>query len=142
MAAAGELIGFEDPPNINDLGRIGPLQRLTWFVPNWFRVDVGEMAKDYAGNYVAFAQNLEDGPHNIGHGWIGGIMTTMFSPGDPAFWFHHAQVDRIWWMWQKKNSNLTELSSSREELDPWDGEFSVADLENPADLGDDAYEYV
>lgn len=22
------------------------------------------------------------------------------SPGDPAFWSHHAQIDRVWWMWQ------------------------------------------
>jgi len=22
------------------------------------------------------------------------------SPGDPAFWLHHAQVDRMYWIWQ------------------------------------------
>lgn len=22
------------------------------------------------------------------------------SPGDPAFWSHHANIDRVWWMWQ------------------------------------------
>lgn len=22
------------------------------------------------------------------------------SPGDPAFYLHHAMIDRVWWMWQ------------------------------------------
>jgi len=22
------------------------------------------------------------------------------SPGDPAFWLHHGQIDRTWWIWQ------------------------------------------
>ena len=24
----------------------------------------------------------------------------MVSPGDPAFYLHHAMVDRVWWIWQ------------------------------------------
>lgn len=22
------------------------------------------------------------------------------SPGDPLFYLHHAQIDRVWWLWQ------------------------------------------
>lgn len=22
------------------------------------------------------------------------------SPGDPAFYLHHAMIDRVWWIWQ------------------------------------------
>ena len=25
------------------------------------------------------------------------------SPSDPYFWNHHAQIDRIWWIWQNQN---------------------------------------
>lgn len=24
----------------------------------------------------------------------------LISPGDPAFWVHQAQVDRVYWIWQ------------------------------------------
>ncbi|KAG8164986.1 hypothetical protein KVR01_005261 [Diaporthe batatas] len=24
-------------------------------------------------------------------------------PGDPAFWSHHANIDRVWWMWQMQD---------------------------------------
>ena len=23
------------------------------------------------------------------------------APGDPAFYLHHANMDRVWWMWQQ-----------------------------------------
>lgn len=23
------------------------------------------------------------------------------SPGDPAFYLHHAMIDRVWWIWQQ-----------------------------------------
>lgn len=47
------------------------------------------------------------GVHTGGHFTIGGdpggdIFT---SPGDPAFYLHHGQIDRTWWIWQ--NQNLT-----------------------------------
>ena len=38
--------------------------------------------------------------HNAGHRFIGGHMAGTFSPNDPVFWLHHANVDRIWAQWQ------------------------------------------
>lgn len=42
------------------------------------------------------------GVHGGGHFSFGddpgGDLFT--SPGDPAFFFHHGQVDRLWWIWQ------------------------------------------
>lgn len=38
--------------------------------------------------------------HNAGHNFIGGHMALGFSPNDPIFWLHHANVDRIWAKWQ------------------------------------------
>ena len=40
--------------------------------------------------------------HNAGHRFIGGHMGGAFSPNDPIFWLHHANVDRIWAHWQQK----------------------------------------
>ena len=45
--------------------------------------------------------------HNAGHRFIGGHMAGAFSPNDPVFWLHHANVDRIW-------GALARSSASRE----------------------------
>lgn len=42
------------------------------------------------------------GVHSGGHYLIGGDAGSDFmnSPSDPAFWFHHGMIDRVWWTWQ------------------------------------------
>lgn len=41
------------------------------------------------------------GPHLVGHSFISGYDNDLFtSPGDPLFWFHHTQVDRMYSIWQ------------------------------------------
>ncbi len=40
--------------------------------------------------------------HNAAPRFIGGHMSGGFSPNDPIFWMHHANVDRIWAIWQKR----------------------------------------
>lgn len=47
---------------------------------------------------------LSGGPHNLVHDWIGGAMgPNQTSPNDPVFFLHHANVDRIWALWQQTN---------------------------------------
>jgi tyrosinase len=36
-------------------------------------------------------------------GELGQLADIYASPGDPLFYLHHAQVDRLWWKWQKLN---------------------------------------
>ena len=48
---------------------------------------------------MAGAGKFEGGPHNAVHAFIGGTMATTLAPTDPAFWPHHANVDRIWASW-------------------------------------------
>ncbi|KAH9207630.1 tyrosinase [Leptodontidium sp. 2 PMI_412] len=45
------------------------------------------------------------GVHTAGHFTIGGDPggDIFVSPGDPAFWIHHAQIDRTWWIWQNQD---------------------------------------
>lgn len=42
------------------------------------------------------------GVHGGGHYSIGGDpgRDVFTSPGDPVFYLHHSQIDRIWWIWQ------------------------------------------
>ncbi|KAK6527484.1 hypothetical protein TWF694_004472 [Orbilia ellipsospora] len=67
-----------------------------------------------AANFYLFDQIVEGGPsfelsgvHGGGHYGIGGLFGIMgdlyVSPGDPSFWLHHANLDRVWWSWQQMN---------------------------------------
>jgi tyrosinase len=40
--------------------------------------------------------------HNTVHNLIGGDMSAGTSPNDPLFWLHHANVDRLWSVWQAR----------------------------------------
>lgn len=31
------------------------------------------------------------------------MRDTFSSPGDPVFYLHHAQIDRLWTLWQEQN---------------------------------------
>ena len=42
--------------------------------------------------------------HNAVHDWVGGSMIPYTSPNDPIFWFHHSQVDRLFYTWQVRTN--------------------------------------
>jgi tyrosinase len=46
---------------------------------------------------------LEETPHNVIHGLVGGGTGWMRNPDeaakDPIFWLHHSNIDRIWALW-------------------------------------------
>jgi tyrosinase len=47
---------------------------------------------------------LEGGPHNSVHSRIGGRMNDgNQAAGDPIFWLHHANIDRLWEVWRANN---------------------------------------
>lgn len=50
--------------------------------------------------FDTFQSTIELGPHNAGHRAVGGTMQSASSPADPIFWMHHANIDRIWTIWQ------------------------------------------
>jgi tyrosinase len=47
--------------------------------------------------------------HNLVHRYCGGNMLRMTSPNDPIFFLHHANIDRMWSLWQKKVPSGTSL---------------------------------
>lgn len=63
------------------------------------------------GSGTSFS-TIEGLPHNSIHNWIGGVgatdpgpygnMTNFLSPVDPIFFLHHANIDRLWDVWTRK----------------------------------------
>jgi len=68
-----------------------------------------------ANSFHFFTRHLESVPHNMMHVYLGGNPTTkgrdpigqhksgymlqMYSPMDPIFWVHHANIDRLYEKW-------------------------------------------
>jgi tyrosinase len=69
-----------------------------------FNVTLG----DASHNIALFQNELQGrvaegfvGMHSAGHYVAGGDATDVYSsPIDPTFYLHHAQVDRLYWVWQ------------------------------------------
>ncbi|WP_114284962.1 tyrosinase family protein [Candidatus Halocynthiibacter alkanivorans] len=145
-ADKGKLIGFSGLMGLAEtrtLGTGASIQPEPGRVPWFTSPDDFSALTNFGGNYFGFSTELETGPHNRGHVWIGGDMASMASPNDPAFWLHHAQIDRIWSMWQANNpGEKAALSGADAKLDPWDAEFDIHNINDTSDLGDDSYEYV
>jgi tyrosinase len=54
---------------------------------------------------------LEQTPHNVVHSAIGGLMgDILMAAQDPIFWLHHANIDRIWWLWEHRHREPSDVS--------------------------------
>jgi tyrosinase len=84
--------------------------------------------------YWPFWRELESGAlsvtlsHNTGHNIVGGYMANpVFSPNDPLFWLHHAEVDRIWSRWQAKRvaagATLLSIYPPPTQVSPFNGQL-------------------
>ena len=72
------------------------------------------------------ARFFESTLHGNVHSDIGGQMGAFFSPLDPIFWLHHANVDRLWTLWQRRNSGILPPASWRNMPIP-EGMFAARD---------------
>ncbi len=81
-------------------------------------------------SYNTFRPELEWPPHGVVHVRMGRDMSQMTSPNDPIFFLHHAQVDRIWALWQADHpgsTNYNPLNTGgpghrlNDPMWPWDG---------------------
>jgi tyrosinase len=81
-------------------------------------------------DYTAFARAVEGLPsfdtpniHGSGHFGIGGVLGTCGnaanSPGEPLFYLHHGNLDRVFWEWQQKDLK-TRLSHVGGPITPFD----------------------
>src|SRR5262249_3310567 len=53
-----------------------------------------------------FQRSLEGHIHAGVHNAVGGDMASSNSPADPVFFLHHANIDRLWALWQRAHPGL------------------------------------
>jgi tyrosinase len=63
------------------------------------------------GTYDIFWPELERDIHNPPHRWVGGVMASAASPGDPVFYMHHCWIDLLWVLWQLAHPTAPFVSS-------------------------------
>ncbi len=91
-------------------------------------------------NYNDFS-GIINGIHGSVHIWVGGTMSdASVSPADPVFWLHHANLDRLWWVWYngpQGNHQNPPLTGADAVMDPWT--YTEANVRDIAAL---SYTYV
>ena len=91
------------------------------------------MAKTDYGQF----SSLINGIHGSVHIWVGGTMSdASVSPADPIFWLHHANLDRLWWVWYNSpqgNHQNPPLAGADAVMDPWT--YTETDVRNITSLG-------
>jgi tyrosinase len=82
---------------------------------------------EFAGGIAGPAQfagatgQLESTPHNSVHGQMGGLMGVVQQAAqDPIFWLHHANIDRLWWKWNKAHGSPTDAAWLNESFSFFD----------------------
>lgn len=71
--------------------------------------EVSYIINNFSGDFVEFAAYLDgkraQGMHNAAHLMMipGDMSNPLYSPNDPLFFLHHANLDRIWAAWQAKS---------------------------------------
>lgn len=64
-------------------------------------------------SFDGFSGALENTIHDQVHGELGGLMGHPHSAAwDPIFWLHHANIDRLWAIWQKRTTAAPDTSLS------------------------------
>jgi tyrosinase len=107
------LVGFK--PTVN--GVANNRNNVTIAVSDQARLDFLTKLTDFTD----FTRQLEVDPHNKGHVLLGPPMDYVpTAPSDPIFWMHHAEVDRVWSIWQASNPGKGPVLSGKDaEMDPW-----------------------
>jgi tyrosinase len=88
--------------------------------------EFGGGAATALGQFAGQAGRVEQTPHNDVHVAIGGLMGDPDTAAqDPIFWLHHANIDRLWWLWQQQHVDPSDPQ--------WAGQsFSFVDADGAA----------
>ena len=83
------------------------------------------------GQFMGRTGRVEATPHNDVHVLIGGLMGNPDTAGqDPIFWLHHANVDRLWWVWDDAtHANPTDPNWSQQEFEFFDEDGKQVTME-------------
>lgn len=75
-----------------------------------------------------FSGRLELQPHDLVHVNVGGLMSNVpVAAGDPVFFVHHCQIDRLWATWQARASTAdynwgnTGIAGTDPSKSDWEG---------------------
>jgi len=93
----------------------------------------------------AAAGPLEQTPHNVVHGQVGGNMGGFDTAGlDPIFWLHHANIDRLWdvWLGQPGRANSTEAAWLTGLTFKFHDENAAPQTQRSKDVADQQLDYV
>ncbi|KAI1360539.1 Di-copper centre-containing protein [Xylaria arbuscula] len=110
LEPAADPLGYNPHCLSRDLSAFTATNWLT--IENVLNITVGAASR----SVLLFQNELQGrftdgflGLHTAGHGVAGGISGDLFgSPVDPIFFFHHAMVDRVYWIWQALHFNLAD----------------------------------
>jgi tyrosinase len=70
------------------------------------------------GQFWSQTGRLEQTPHNDVHSTFGGLMGDPDTAAqDPIFWLHHANIDRLWWLWQQHHSDPADAAWTGQSFD-------------------------
>ncbi|KAJ2737676.1 hypothetical protein GGI20_006396 [Coemansia sp. BCRC 34301] len=53
-----------------------------------------------------FREHIEFSIHGATHIGLGGDAATRYAPNDFFFFMHHANIDRLWWLWQNNQARF------------------------------------
>lgn len=71
-------------------------------------------------------QSALNGPHGGVHVRVGGNMSSVSMAGfDPIFYLHHANVDRLWAIWQISHPAALPSNEANLELEPFNKPYST-----------------
>lgn len=92
-------------------------------------------------DFLDYSDDFERGsPHTGAHRWVSGAMATSRSPRDPVFYFHHANVDKLWSEWQEINQSSSFMMNSMVRYDgTYDFDGNTLLLLNPNDITNTRY---
>ncbi len=106
--------------------------------------DASNLPSIVSGTASALAETTYDtftppinGIHGSVHIWVGGTMSSYDSPADPVFWLHHANLDRLWWVWYNSAAGNHQNPVIPGLISPWT--YTEAHTRNITSLG---YRYV
>ncbi|KAI9499773.1 hypothetical protein GGI25_005109 [Coemansia spiralis] len=72
---------------------------------------------------AGFREHIEFSIHGAVHLGLGGDASTPFAPNDFFFYMHHANIDRLWWLWQNGQNTPFKYNGP--------GAFGEARLDDP-----------
>lgn len=99
------VLGLQRTPRFNHLTE----QAGNLAGPTLSQADTLALSNSFAG----FRAPMEGNPHGRAHtSWDGPINSVPTAPRDPLFFMLHANVDRLWSIWQKNNNRYDVTSTS------------------------------